>query len=55
MYCHKCHNEMLVEMLDDGRKRIKCIPCGISEIRDAEDRQLLTSDCDIPNDQILLG
>ena len=54
--CPKCGKEMVVEAMGDGKKKIKCSPCGLSEIRDSTDRQLLTSDHDhISPSQLLFG
>lgn len=54
--CPKCGKEMVVEAMGDGRKKIKCPPCGLAEIRDSSDRQLLTSDHDhISPDHLLFG
>jgi hypothetical protein len=55
MKCQKCEKPMIVEALDDNRKRFKCNECGILEIRDGQDRKYLTSDQPAPQARPLLG
>jgi ribosomal protein S27AE len=42
MKCPSCNAEgVLVESLQEGKKRIKCTKCGLNEVRDREGRKLL--------------
>jgi ribosomal protein S27E len=44
MTCKKCNKTVVVESLGDGKSRVRCESCGLSEIQDSAGRKLLTSD-----------
>lgn len=42
MKCPSCGDpNALQESLQEGKKRIKCVKCGLNEIRDRDGRKLL--------------
>jgi len=56
MNCPKCNKPLIVESLGDGKKRVKCSECGLTEVQDDKGRKLLTET--LPVDappQLLLG
>lgn len=51
MKCPKCDNQNLVlEGLGDGKKKLVCQSCGYSTIVDDEGRHLLTGERGLPKD-----
>lgn len=39
-----CDGQVLTESLGEGKVRVTCQKCGLSEVKDQEGRQLLTDD-----------
>ena len=45
MKCNKCGKDtLLAEDLGGGKKKLHCSSCGLTEIKDAQGRKLLTED-----------
>lgn len=54
MKCPSCGTEgVLVESLQEGKKRIKCQKCGLNEIRDRDGRKLLLDTPAVQRDPLL--
>ena len=42
MKCENCgHPSLLIESLPEGKKKVSCPKCGLSEVRDEQGRKLL--------------
>ncbi len=45
MQCQKCNSSnVLVEGVGEGKTKITCQACGLSEVKDIQGRQMLTDD-----------
>lgn len=50
MTCDKCGSDkLLVEGLLEGKVKVTCRECGMSEVRDAQGRRMLTDDMPAPD------